>query len=170
MWPKISRDASTGSSTPARLRSVSNSTIVACVDGAVRLLRPGAISREALEAALGEGVLETPAPSSEEGEVLAPGMLSSHYAPRARLRLAAVQTREDEAALDFAGALAASGAKTRLDLSPSGDLAEAAANSFAFLRALDATGAPAIAAAAIPEQGLGAAINDRLRRAAAPRP
>lgn len=146
------------------------STIVACVDGAVRLLRPGAISREALEAALGEGVLETPAPSSEEGEVLAPGMLSSHYAPRARLRLAAVQTREDEAALDFAGALAASGAKTRLDLSPSGDLAEAAANLFAFLRALDATGAPAIAAAAIPEQGLGAAINDRLRRAAAPRP
>ncbi len=115
------------------------STIVACVDGAVRLLRPGAISREALEAALGEGVLESARrPAPKRREILAPGMLSSHYAPRARLRLNATDTREGEAALDFGGILAASGAKTRLDLSPAGDLAEAAANLFAYLRALDA--------------------------------
>ena len=79
-------------------------------------------------------------------------------------------TQAAEAALDFAGALAHSGAPTRLDLSPRGDLDEAAANLFAYLRALDAGGARLIAVAPIPERGLGVAINDRLRRAAAPRP
>ena len=74
-----------------------------------------------------------------------------------------------EAALDFGGALAHSGATARLDLSPSGDLEEAAAHLFAYLRALDDSGATRIAAAPIPERGLGVAINDRLRRAAAPR-
>ena len=70
----------------------------------------------------------------------APGQLESHYAPRARLRLEAADVESDEAALDFAGALAASAAVARLDLSPSGDLVEAASNLFAYLRALDETG------------------------------
>jgi len=96
---------------------------------------------------------------------MAPGALASHYAPRARLRLNAQTAPAGAAALDFAGALGA-----RLDLSPGGDLRQAAANLFAHLRALDATGADVIYVAPIPETGLGAAINDRLRRAAAPRP
>jgi L-threonylcarbamoyladenylate synthase len=143
------------------------STIVACVGESIRLLRPGAISREALEAALGEKI-------EEEGETtdapMAPGLLASHYAPNARLRLNATALRSGEAALDFGGALAKGAAIARLDLSPSGDLNEAAANLFAHLRALDASGAAVIAAAPIPERGLGVGVNDRLRRAAAPRP
>jgi L-threonylcarbamoyladenylate synthase len=151
------------------------STIVACFGGAVRLLRPGAISREALEAALGEAI---PAePGIESRAPTAPGQLASHYAPRARLRLDATNTSGAEAVLDFGGVLAelskvrqAGAAAARLDLSASGDLEEAAAHLFAHLRALDATGAATIAVAPIPDRGLGAAINDRLRRAAAPRP
>jgi L-threonylcarbamoyladenylate synthase len=100
---------------------------------------------------------------------IAPGLLTSHYAPRAVLRLSARDAASEEAALDFGGALASSRAPARLDLSPAGDLDEAAAHLFAHLRALDATGAAIIAVAPIPEHGLGAAINDRLRRAAAPR-
>jgi L-threonylcarbamoyladenylate synthase len=142
------------------------STIVACLGGTICLLRPGAISREAIAAALGEAI---PAAAAIEARApTAPGQLASHYAPRARLRLDARSVGEGEAALDFGGVLA--GAAARLDLSASGDLAEAAAQLFAHLRALDATGAAAIAVAPIPERGLGAAINDRLRRAAAPRP
>jgi L-threonylcarbamoyladenylate synthase len=142
------------------------STIVACLGGAPRLLRPGALARERIEATLG---LTLAAAEPDDGAPLAPGMLASHYAPRARLRLEARDTQAGEAALDFAGALAHSGAPTRLDLSPHGDLDEAAANLFAYLRALDAGGARLIAVAPIPERGLGVAINDRLRRAAAPR-
>jgi L-threonylcarbamoyladenylate synthase len=142
------------------------STIVACLGGAPRLLRPGALAKERIEAEIGVSLL---GPAPEDGAPLAPGMLASHYAPRARLRLAAHDTRAGEAALDFAGALAHSGAPTRLDLSPHGDLDEAAANLFASLRALDASEARLIAVAPIPERGLGLAINDRLRRAAAPR-
>jgi L-threonylcarbamoyladenylate synthase len=141
------------------------STIVACLGGEVRLLRPGAVERERIEEVLGERLA-----GREAGEgVIAPGMLASHYAPRARLRLEARDAGEDEAALDFAGQLAGSAARLRLDLSPSGDLTEAAANLFAYLRRLDASGAVAIAVAPAPWQGLGAAINDRLARAAAPR-
>jgi L-threonylcarbamoyladenylate synthase len=143
------------------------STIVACLDGAPRLLRRGAITGEALAAALGH---EIPDDShGAESAPLAPGQLVSHYAPRARLRLDAAGARPDEAALDFGGVLAASSSHRRLDLSPRGDLTEAAANLFAFLRDLDATGTEAIAVAPIPAKGLGAAIVDRLRRAAAPR-
>jgi L-threonylcarbamoyladenylate synthase len=141
------------------------STIVACL-GAPALLRPGAIPREAIEAALGRP-LGSSATSGKEPN--APGQLESHYAPRALIRLDAVRAEPDEAALDFAGALAGGEAMARLDLSPSGDLVEAASNLFAHLRALDASGAKTIAAAPIPQRGLGAAINDRLRRAAAPR-
>jgi L-threonylcarbamoyladenylate synthase len=143
------------------------STIVACLGGPPRLLRPGALAQERIEAALGVALL---GPAADSDAPLAPGLLASHYAPRAQLRLEAHAVNEGEAALDFAGALADSGAPARLDLSLRGDLDEAAANLFAFLRALDDSGAVRIAVAAIPERGLGVAINDRLRRAAAPRP
>ena len=148
---------------PAR-RGV-ESTIVACLGGRPRLLRPGAVARERIEATLG-ATLERATPGRMP---IAPGQLASHYAPRARLRLDARSLQADEAALDFAGALADAGAAAWLDLSPSGDLDEAAAHLFAYLRALDDRGAARIAVAPIPERGLGAAINDRLRRAAAPR-
>jgi L-threonylcarbamoyladenylate synthase len=144
------------------------STILACLGGTPRLLRPGAIARERIEAELGVAIADDAA-SDAGGAAVAPGLLKSHYAPRAALRLAAKEATAEEAALDFGGVLAASPARARLDLSPARDLDEAAANLFAHLRALDATGAPAIAVAPIPESGLGAAINDRLRRAAAPR-
>ena len=142
------------------------STIVACLGGRPRLLRPGALTRERIEAALGVA-LDDPAP---DGAPIAPGQLASHYAPRARLRLRAHDVAGDEAALDFGGALARAGATARLDLSPTGDLEEAASHLFAYLRALDEGGAARIAVAPIPARGLGVAINDRLRRAAAPRP
>jgi L-threonylcarbamoyladenylate synthase len=136
------------------------STIVACLEGAVSLLRPGGLSVEAIEAVLGHPLDQTPAKG-----IQAPGMLASHYAPNAALRLNAADLRAGEAGLDFGGALA----NASLDLSPGGDLQEAAANLYRYLRALDARGAKTIAVAAIPDKGLGAAINDRLRRAAAPR-
>jgi L-threonylcarbamoyladenylate synthase len=144
------------------------STIVACLGGTPRLLRPGAIAKERIEAELGLALATAGAPGAEDSPI-APGLLKSHYAPRAALRLSARQTTSEEAALDFGGALAASPARARFDLSPTGDLEEAAAHLFAALRALDEGGAIRIAVAPIPERGLGAAINDRLRRAAAPR-
>jgi L-threonylcarbamoyladenylate synthase len=143
------------------------STIVACLDGGPRLLRRGAIASEALEAVLGRAIPDDS--TGADAAPAAPGRLVSHYAPRAAVRLNATATRSDEAVLDFGGALAAFPAQTRLDLSPGGELDEAAANLFAFLRHLDATRASVIAVAPIPERGLGAAIADRLRRAAAPR-
>jgi L-threonylcarbamoyladenylate synthase len=128
------------------------------------LLRAGAIPRERIEA-----VLETAlaAPAAKTGPQ-APGMLASHYAPRARLRLEAAEPRRGEAFLAF-GPHESCDADC-LNLSESGNLREAAANFFAHLRRLDAAGPETIAVAPIPEQGLGEAINDRLRRAAAPRP
>ena len=125
--------------------------------GSARLLRPGAIAREDIEALIG--------PLAEAGEsVEAPGMLESHYAPRAHLRLNAEAAEAGEAYLAF-GATAPGG----MTLSASCDVVEAAAKLYAALRALDATGAETIAVAPIPRMGLGEAINDRLRRAAAPR-
>jgi len=144
------------------------STIVACLGGAPRLLRPGGVPREAIEAIIGQS-LETGA-DGEKGP-LAPGMLASHYAPRAQVRLDATDIRPGEAALLF-GAAPVPGseqAKARLNLSENGDLKEAAANLFSYLRQLDASGAHTIAVAPVPETGLGEAINDRLRRAAAAR-
>src|SRR5271166_281084 len=122
--------------------------------------------REAIERALG-APLATAAGGS--GKPNAPGQLESHYAPRAELRLSATHVGADEAALDFAGALAGRPTKAYLDLSPSGDLVEAAANFFTYLRVLDSSGAGRIAVAPVPGHRLGAAINDRLSRAAAPR-
>ena len=98
---------------------------------------------------------------------LAPGMLSSHYAPKARLRLDADTPHDGEALLAFGPAPAFAG--TTFNLSPRGDLIEAAANLFSHLRALDAAGCKAIAVMPVPHEGLGEAINDRLARAAAPR-
>jgi L-threonylcarbamoyladenylate synthase len=140
------------------------STIVACFDGPPRLLRSGAVSRAAIEAALGFPLDTAAMPQ----EVLAPGMLASHYAPRAHLRLGATGLRAGEAGLDFGGAFPA-GPHVR-DLSPGRDLDEAARNLFLYLRALDAQGCETIAVAPIPHEGPGEAINDRLIRAAAPRP
>jgi L-threonylcarbamoyladenylate synthase len=137
------------------------STIVSFLGDKPALLRPGAVTREAIEAALGESLV------AAQGEIVAPGMTAAHYAPRAKLRLDATASKPGEAALDFAGQLARAGAAEVLDLSPSGDLTEAAANLFAYLRELDARGVAHAAVAPIPAFGLGEAIRDRLRRAAA---
>ena len=134
------------------------STIVSLLDETPRLLRAGGLARGEIEDALG---LELLAPVA--GPLHAPGQLASHYAPQARLRLNAVEWEQGEARLGF-GAMDA-----RLNLSPRGDVVEAAANLFAMLHALDAEGAATIAVAPIPMRGLGEAINDRLKRAAAPR-
>jgi L-threonylcarbamoyladenylate synthase len=141
------------------------STIVKIDGEEATLLRPGAIARRDIERTIGRPI------KSGAERVEAPGMLQSHYAPRAPLRLDAAAARPDEAFLGF-GAAAGSG-PAALNLSPKGDLVEAAANLFAHLCALDALcaaqGRAAIAVAPIPDEGLGEAINDRLRRAAAPR-
>jgi L-threonylcarbamoyladenylate synthase len=109
--------------------------------------------------------------ADEDAALIAPGALPSHYAPRARLRLDAVSVQAGEALLAFGPARieGAEGAALALNLSPRGDLIEAAAKLFSHLRALDACGAATIAVMPVPRAGLGEAINDRLRRAAAPR-
>lgn len=142
------------------------STVIGFPDGgAPTLLRPGAVTREAIEKVLGRKLAEADAAAGEAGRS-SPGQLASHYAPRAALRLDAAGPQEGELWLAF-GADAGGAA---MNLSPSGDLTEAAANLFAMLRALDAEAdGHAIAVAPIPHAGLGEAINDRLRRAAAPR-
>jgi L-threonylcarbamoyladenylate synthase len=156
------------------------STIIACLDGPV-LLRPGAIDRDAIEKVLGIAVA-APArtargragkarPAAAHGAPLAPGMLASHYAPRTLLRIEAKEVAPGEALLAFGAELppGAEAAAAVLNLSARGDLLEAAANLFSHLRSLDTAGAKAIAVAPIPERGIGEAINDRLRHAAAPR-
>jgi L-threonylcarbamoyladenylate synthase len=145
------------------------STIIACLGGTPLLLRPGGLARERIESVLGTELAE-PARTDADAP-LAPGMLGSHYAPRSRLRLDARAVEPGEALLAF-GPIAAPGAehaRAALNLSPAGDLVEAAANLFSQLRALDAAGAASIAVMAIPHEGIGEAINDRLARAAAPR-
>jgi len=143
------------------------STVVDLTGPAARLLRPGAITLEELEAELGS--VEIPAEvGGADARPAAPGQLPSHYAPRLPLRLEATSVAADEALLAF-GPTPPAGALVTLNLSPRGDLTEAAAHLFAHLHALDRSGARAIAAMPVPEHGLGRAINDRLRRAAAPR-
>ncbi len=172
------------------------STILRCDEQGIAMLRPGAITRDSIEAMIGpllarqsgpahfqqkcsRGFVPENAPvqsfrasdptksgsdfACDALEIQAPGQLASHYAPRAALRLDARQALPGEAHLGF-GAI-----EGDLNLSPSGDLAQAAANLFGHLRALDARGPAIIAIAPIPEIGLGEAILDRLRRAAAPR-
>ncbi len=109
-------------------------------------------------------------PQSDDAP-LAPGMLASHYAPRTPLRLDAESVAAGEVLLAFGPrpVNGASMAVRTLNLSPRGDVIEAAANLFSYLRALDGAGATCIAVMPVPHDGLGEAINDRLRRAAAPR-
>jgi L-threonylcarbamoyladenylate synthase len=141
------------------------STIVACIDDRPRLLRPGGIAREGIEALLGMAV--TVIDGRAAGGLIAPGMLRSHYAPRAALRLDATALEPGEAGLDFGGRFPPG--EHVLDLSRSGDTVEAAANLYSYLRRLDASGTDAIAVAPVRAQGLGEAIRDRLKRAATPR-
>jgi len=140
------------------------STIVSLL-GAPALLRPGGIARAEIEATLGSRL--TLAETAGDDAPLAPGMLASHYAPKARLRLNAENLHAGEALLAFGKALPTAGPV--LNLSARGDLVEAAANLFSHLRTFDAGGATAIAVMPVPHGGLGDAINDRLTRAAAPR-
>jgi L-threonylcarbamoyladenylate synthase len=140
------------------------STIVGLDGERAVLLRPGGLPAETIEAALG-AALAAPA----NGAVTAPGQLASHYAPAVAVRLGAEGPGPDEVWLGFGP----DDGERGLNLSPSGDLGEAAANLFAHLRAADALaaerGARGIAVAPVPRDGLGRAINDRLARAAAPR-
>ena len=129
---------------------------------AARLLRPGGVTHSEIEAEIG------PLGDPDDGPARSPGMMASHYAPHLPLRLAAREVAADEALLGF-GADAPVGAAETLNLSASGNLDEAAANLFAMLHALDRPEFAAIAVVPIPDGGLGAAINDRLARAAAPR-
>ena len=138
------------------------STIIGLDSGPARLLRPGALTVEEIEAAMA-----APLAGPEGGGVTAPGQLASHYAPTARLRLNAAAPHPGEVWLGFGPG----SAEAQLTLSARGDTDEAASRLFEVLRAADARAGPdgRIAVAPIPEAGLGRAINDRLRRAAAPR-
>jgi L-threonylcarbamoyladenylate synthase len=129
------------------------------------LLRPGGITREAIEDVIGPIALSDALPSGDAARK-SPGQLASHYAPGRPVRLDAVSVGLDEGLLAF-GPSPPAGAALTCNLSPTGDLGEAAANLFAHMRALDRPGIGRIAVMAIPETGLGLAINDRLRRAAA---
>lgn len=142
------------------------STIVDCSGEVVRLLRPGAIATNLVEETIGmpiariEAATETPS---------SPGQLESHYAPAARVRLNAERPEKGEALLAF-GPNVPEHDGPALNLSARGDLTEAAVHLFASLRELDQPGISGIAVMPIPDTGLGEAINDRLARAAAPRP
>ena len=139
------------------------STVVDLSGEAPRLLRPGGLARMAIERLTG------PLSDAERTESpRSPGQLASHYAPRLPVRLDATTLLPGEALLAF-GPIEPDGAVAMRNLSRSGDLAEAAANLFAMLRELDASGASGIAVMPMPASGLGEAIRDRLRRAAAPR-
>jgi L-threonylcarbamoyladenylate synthase len=132
------------------------STVIGFDDDRPLLLRPGAVPREEIQDLVG--------PLGRPGSLIqSPGQLASHYAPRAGLRLNAGEIESGEVLLGFGNV-----ADAKLNLSPKGDLREAAANLFAMLRELDKV-ATKIAVSPIPDTGIGEAINDRLRRAAAPR-
>ena len=139
------------------------STVVELTRPVPRLLRAGGVPLELIEAELGrlESAEDATRPAS-------PGQLPSHYAPELPLRLEATSVDADEALLAF-GPNPPAGAHATLNLSVGGDLTEAASHLFDYLRNLDQSGARRIAAMPIPDHGLGRAINDRLRRAAAPR-
>jgi L-threonylcarbamoyladenylate synthase len=144
------------------------STIVGCFD-APMLLRPGGLPREAIERVLGRALTSVTEHAGVETDApLAPGMLASHYAPRTPVRLNAEQVGANEALLAFGpGTVTGSDrAKAVMNLSARGDLNEAAANLFGYLRTLDTRGAHTIAVMPVPHHDLGEAINDRLRRAA----
>ncbi|MEC9104480.1 MAG: L-threonylcarbamoyladenylate synthase [Pseudomonadota bacterium] len=135
------------------------STIVGFEGDRAVILREGGVPAEALAEVLGHD----PDRRKEAGAITAPGQLASHYAPGGAVRINATKAQPDEVFVGF-GPM-----ECDLNLSETGDLAEAAANLFRHFHQLDAEGAARIAVAPVPEQGLGRAINDRLRRAAAPR-
>jgi L-threonylcarbamoyladenylate synthase len=137
------------------------STVVSVVGDTPMLLRLGAVPRPEIEAVLGHSIeiVDNDAP------IASPGQLERHYAPQTPVRLNVTRVEPDEALLAF-GTNAPTGAVTTLNLSAKGDLTEAATRLFAALRTLDESGARAIAVMPIPDEGLGEAINDRLRRAA----
>jgi L-threonylcarbamoyladenylate synthase len=145
------------------------STIITCL-GEPFLLRLGGVTRAEIERVLGRPIAVR-TPHDEAAAPLAPGQLASHYAPMTPLRLEAREVNAGEALLAFGPALPTSAKRAAqvLNLSSGGDLIEAAANLFSHLRALDAAGTSAIAVMSVPHDGLGEAINDRLKRAAAPR-
>lgn len=136
------------------------STVVDLSTDTATLLRPGGLSKEDIERILGPIAVA----GADDNTPKSPGMMSRHYAPKARLRMNAMQANDDEVYLGFGTAGEAGG----LNLSADGDLTQAAANLFQMLHLLDDKGAAAIAVAPIPETGLGLAINDRLRRAVRP--
>jgi L-threonylcarbamoyladenylate synthase len=141
------------------------STVLDLTTPTATLLRPGGVTEEELIAEIGP-IASSEAAATERPK--SPGQLASHYAPELPLRLGATNLQAGEALLAF-GPTPLPGAVVMQNLSPASDLVEAAANLFAMLRALDHSGAAAIAVMPIPETGLGRPINDRLRRAAAPR-
>jgi L-threonylcarbamoyladenylate synthase len=141
------------------------STVLDLTTATPTLLRPGGATREAIEAVIGPVALSDAVPSGDAAHK-SPGQLESHYAPARPVRLNATTVAADEGLLAFGQQMQAGACRT-LNLSPQGDLTEAAANLFAHLRALDRPDITRIAVVPIPQTGLGLAINDRLRRAAA---
>ncbi|HFC04644.1 MAG TPA: translation factor Sua5, partial [Rhizobiales bacterium] len=138
------------------------STIVSCLTDKPQILRHGGLVRGDIEAVLGVAIAD----GAENAEKpTAPGQLLSHYAPRASVRLNVVELHDGETLLGFGP----EAGNTGFNLSATGNLSEAAANLFKMLHLLDAQGVEKIAVSPIPADGLGEAINDRLRRAAAPR-
>ena len=144
------------------------STILKVEGETIRLLRPGGLDAAEIERVIGRPVTRN---DKAGATIVAPGMLASHYAPDAPVRLDARDVKPGEVLIRFGGKALAGEAEAALvlDLSPAGDLAEAAANLFGYMKKADAVGARSIAFSPIPATGLGEAINDRLQRAAAPR-
>lgn len=140
------------------------STVLDLTGAEPTILRHGGITKEQIEEIIGRVNCH-----STGGEIKSPGMLTSHYAPNLPIRLNATSVGDNEALLCFGPCTHIKGGATRLNLSETGNLTEAAANLFAMLRQLDQMHYNAIAVMPIPSTGLGAAINDRLTRAAAPR-
>jgi len=134
------------------------STIIGVTDAGVAILRPGTVTAEQIKSVSGIAVHDR-----DDDTITAPGQLASHYAPNATVRLNALVKQDHEVLIGF-GAV-----RGDLSLSRSGDLAEAAKLLFEVLRTADASGAHGIAVAPIPNDGIGIAINDRLKRASAPR-
>jgi L-threonylcarbamoyladenylate synthase len=152
------------------------STIVDCTGATPVILRPGGISRDEIATIAGslapvDGADRSGENANRGAGIVAPGMLTAHYAPRAEVVLNVDSPEAGDAILDFNARLSAckESSHAYVDLSPSGELVAAAANLFAMLRSLDAAGARRIAVARIPGHSLGEAINDRLTRAAAGR-
>ena len=145
------------------------STIIKVEGDVVRLLRPGGLAVEEIEASIGQPVMR---PEAAGAAIEAPGMLASHYAPSAAVRLNAQDVVAGEVLINFGRQRIAGSdrAAAMFDLSTEGSLREAAANLFAIMKQADQISSKGIAFAPIPGHGLGEAINDRIARAAAPRP